>query len=252
MPDLKTTEHYSCSPMPPPSCDAHSAVPQITRVVIRFDLTPTHSPTRADPLNLYSAIEDALSPPETFFGGVRWTQRGNLVLKPAQHLTPDSLLLQKAKIWKAIRPFLGLPATYSCPPFELDKPWHSVVFHGVPTPPDRKPDTFTLDSVGAPAMSRALSRPFRCSVVRKISGPRLPWLSGYPCPPRPMLGDLSKTVAAFTVLNAESHTTAGSPWPRALDILRDFAAEDVLRARKDKLLGLERRGNTRGVPVDKG
>ncbi|KAJ7438200.1 hypothetical protein B0H11DRAFT_1935391 [Mycena galericulata] len=151
-PDRKTTERRP-SPSPPsrpaPN-DTHPAVPQITRVVIRFDLEPNHSPTRADPLELYSAIARALSPSEeTMFGGVQWTQRGNLVVKPARHLTAEFLLSQKAKIWKAIHPLLGLPAAYSRPPFELDNPWHSVVFHGVPTPPDRKPDTFTLEAVEA-------------------------------------------------------------------------------------------------------
>ncbi|KAJ7082310.1 hypothetical protein C8R44DRAFT_753794 [Mycena epipterygia] len=78
-----------------------SSTPDLSRnarVVIRFD-HKQDAPTQVDAMHLYSAIDDAI---------------------------PGFPI--------AIRPLLKLPTRYPRPLFETDKPWHSVVFHGAPTP----------------------------------------------------------------------------------------------------------------------
>ncbi|KAJ7757775.1 hypothetical protein DFH07DRAFT_940451, partial [Mycena maculata] len=110
-----------------PTCEH----PQGTRVVVRFDLTPSQPPDRAAPISLYCAIDEVL--PDAGLSGVRWTKGGNLVLVPGRHFCTGKFLLhQRKKIWMAIRPLLGLPSDYKCPAFESNERWHSVVFHGVP------------------------------------------------------------------------------------------------------------------------
>ncbi|KAJ6517582.1 hypothetical protein DFH09DRAFT_1287763 [Mycena vulgaris] len=104
------------------------------RVVLRFDLKPAHTPVQTSSAGLYLAVEEALSLTEPL-SGIHWTQRGNLVLHPAPDIcTAKFLLRHRTAIWAAICPLLELPDKCPCPPFEVDEPWHSVVFHGVPKP----------------------------------------------------------------------------------------------------------------------
>ncbi|KAJ7086540.1 hypothetical protein C8R44DRAFT_752562 [Mycena epipterygia] len=103
------------------------------RVVICFD-HKRDAPTRVDAMHLYSAIDDAI-PGFSIVSGLKWSRQGNLFLYPARNrCTADFLLLHAHTIWKAIRPLLKLLTGYPRPLFETDKPWHSVVFHGAPTP----------------------------------------------------------------------------------------------------------------------
>ncbi|KAJ7478218.1 hypothetical protein FB451DRAFT_1365839 [Mycena latifolia] len=123
----------------------------IPRVVLRFDLKPGLTPVRADSAGLYLAIEEALSMAGPL-SGVHWSHHGNLVLHP----TPDKctekfLLLRSAQIWDAIRPLLELPDNCPHPLFEVDKPWHSVVFHGIP----RASSTGSIDCEGVELWLRA-------------------------------------------------------------------------------------------------
>ncbi|KAJ7452931.1 hypothetical protein FB451DRAFT_1409210 [Mycena latifolia] len=106
----------------------------IPRVVLRFDLKLGFTPVRADSAEIYLAIEEALSMAGPL-SGVHWSHRGNLVLHPALNkCTEKFLLLCSAQIWDAICPLLKLPDNCPCPLFEVNKPWHSVVFHGIPRP----------------------------------------------------------------------------------------------------------------------
>ncbi|KAJ6544445.1 hypothetical protein B0H19DRAFT_1309921 [Mycena capillaripes] len=101
----------------------------------------------ASPLSIYNKLTPALSLESVGYtkllAGVQWTRNGNLVFQPAAEVcTAKFLAEQYDNIWPAIRPLLKLPETYSCPAFDTDERWHSVVFHGVPVPPNRCADTF--------------------------------------------------------------------------------------------------------------
>ncbi|KAJ7156579.1 hypothetical protein C8R43DRAFT_1125767 [Mycena crocata] len=89
-------------------------------VTIWFDLNTTHVPARPPSYELYLAIADALADP-TLLGGVRWSQRGNLILQGSQE--------------------------YPRPIFETDARWHTVVLHGIPASTASAPDF--LDTEGA-------------------------------------------------------------------------------------------------------
>ncbi|KAJ7138324.1 hypothetical protein C8R44DRAFT_848165 [Mycena epipterygia] len=157
-PDPNTIKQQRPSSSPAPTRD----MPFKSRVVIRFDLKPSHlpPPTQASPINLYDAIDDAISVTSPL-SGVKWSQHGNLILYPRHTSTAEFLLLHKAEIWTAIHPLLKLPTKYLRPPFEVDGPWHSVVFHGVPTAStqslDCKDITAWFDSHDVKGKVKALS-----------------------------------------------------------------------------------------------
>ncbi|KAF7343588.1 hypothetical protein MSAN_01979300 [Mycena sanguinolenta] len=112
---------------PPPS-------PRSDQVVIRFDLKRIQPTVKPDPESLYLALEKALGTGH-YLGGVRWTQRGNLVIAPeTDTCTAKHILYQHEIIWAALHPLLGLPPEYTPPPFQIDgeSRWHFVVIHGVP------------------------------------------------------------------------------------------------------------------------
>ncbi|KAJ7874343.1 hypothetical protein B0H14DRAFT_3437796 [Mycena olivaceomarginata] len=83
--------------------------------------------------DLYFAVEGALTE-QSLIGGIQWSRRGNLILHPPSSGTARSLVLQRKRIWAAIHPLQGLPKDYTCPPFETNDSWYSVVLHGVPAP----------------------------------------------------------------------------------------------------------------------
>ncbi|KAF7333585.1 hypothetical protein MSAN_02417500 [Mycena sanguinolenta] len=112
---------------PPPS-------PRNDQVVIRFDLKRVQPTVKPDPESLYLVLEKALGTGH-YLGGVRWTQRGNLVIAPeTDTCTAKHILHQHEIIWAALLPLLGLPPKYTQPPFQIDgeSRWHFVVVHGVP------------------------------------------------------------------------------------------------------------------------
>ncbi|KAJ6507906.1 hypothetical protein C8R47DRAFT_61355 [Mycena vitilis] len=130
---ITTKHHHTAQSLPPatPPPSERSTSAQSDRVVIRFDLKKTQPTVRAHPEVLYTHIEEALGDAH-YLAGVRWTQRGNLVLYPHPATCTAKLLLQHAStIWAAIRPLLGVPDKYT-PRFESDSQWHSVVIHGAP------------------------------------------------------------------------------------------------------------------------
>ncbi|KAJ7896269.1 hypothetical protein B0H14DRAFT_2678901 [Mycena olivaceomarginata] len=143
------------SPLPksrPPSPAPSVASARGRRIVIRFDLNPADRPVQSDLATLYNTVDKALQvdgKPMTYLGGVRWTQRGNLVLFPSTVCTALYLQQRRRDIWMAIRPLLGLPGKYKCPPFERDDAWHSVVIHGVPMPPDGEPESYDIETMAA-------------------------------------------------------------------------------------------------------
>ncbi|KAJ6574547.1 hypothetical protein B0H19DRAFT_1124765 [Mycena capillaripes] len=148
-----TTPNHDTLKQPPRSPSPAAVPARGLRVIVRFDLNATHQPVQRDPEDLYLAIEEALQvkdrPLHPYLGGVRWTQRGNLVLHPSTMCTASYLQQRKADIWGAICPLLDLPKPYKVPPFEQDAAWHSVVIHGVPKSPDGKLDSYTLDGMNA-------------------------------------------------------------------------------------------------------
>ncbi|KAJ7896878.1 hypothetical protein B0H13DRAFT_2338080 [Mycena leptocephala] len=149
-PEPNTVKQEPSEPFPP-RAPRRPAVGKPTRVIIRFDQKPDQpQPFRASPFSLYKNITASLL--SVFQGtgyakliaGVQWTRRGNLVLHPATEVcTAKFLAEQEDGIWAAIHPLLRLPETYSRPIFDTDEQWHSVVFHGVPVPPNRRMDPFT-------------------------------------------------------------------------------------------------------------
>ncbi|KAJ7659391.1 hypothetical protein B0H14DRAFT_3540517 [Mycena olivaceomarginata] len=150
-PDSNTHTRSPLSKSRPPSPSIASA--RGRQVVIRFDLNPANQPFRSDPETLFNAVDKALQVDGKcklpYLGGVRWTQRGNLVLFPSTASTALYLQQRKLDIWMAIHPLLGLPGKYKCPPFERDDPWYSVVIHGVPMPPDGGLETYTVRNMAA-------------------------------------------------------------------------------------------------------
>ncbi|KAJ7782952.1 hypothetical protein B0H16DRAFT_1494864 [Mycena metata] len=110
-----------------------------SRVVVRFDLAEKRfKPQRVDELRLYVDISKALGDSDAeglLLSGVRWTKKGNLILRPAPNTCTAQFLVQhQGKIWATIRSRLQLPEGCEPPLFETDEPWHSVVFHDVPVP----------------------------------------------------------------------------------------------------------------------
>ncbi|KAJ7826985.1 hypothetical protein B0H14DRAFT_2815919, partial [Mycena olivaceomarginata] len=148
-PEPNTRKRSPLSESRPPSPSVASA--RGRRVVIRFDLNPANRPVQPDPETLFNAVDKALQIDGKvelpYLGGVRWTQHGNLVLFPSTTCTALYLQQRRRDIWMAIRPLLGLPGKYKCPPFERDDAWHSVVIHGVPMPPDSGPESYTIESM---------------------------------------------------------------------------------------------------------
>jgi hypothetical protein len=113
-------------------------------IVIRFDLEPPDiaKSAGAHPQLIYNAIHRALSPSpgKRLFAGVRYTRNWNLVIQVEPGTGTAQFMIEKyaTSIWNAIRPVLGYPAGHPCPTFETGNPWHSVVFHNVPSLDGRK------------------------------------------------------------------------------------------------------------------
>jgi hypothetical protein len=151
-PEPNTVKHGPIGSDSLPPCAAHRpGVERPTRVVIRFQRGPDLPELfRASPFSLFNKITESLfavfpgARYAKLIAGVQWTRNGNLVLHPATEVcTAKFLAEQDNTIWGAIRPLLRLPKTYSCPEFDTDERWHSVVFHGVPVPSDRRAEAFT-------------------------------------------------------------------------------------------------------------
>ncbi|KAJ7626225.1 hypothetical protein B0H17DRAFT_1218679 [Mycena rosella] len=151
--------HDDATPAPMYSCHGRDLIPRdltttqrersrASRLIIRFDPNDPHPPKYADPLALYSAIDMALPTQTSQLSGIQWTRKGNLVLHARPGICTAKLLAaHDTPIWNAIRPLLGFTVKEKCPVFEIDEPWHAVVFHGVPMPPSREPYAFTLAGV---------------------------------------------------------------------------------------------------------
>jgi hypothetical protein len=144
--ESNTTKQPPRTPSPPETRERIIA-PQTSRAIIRFDLDPVHKPVQPDTQDLYFAVEGAL-PEQSLIGGIQWSRHGNLILHPPSSGTARYLVLQRKRIWAAIRPLLGLPKDYTCPPFETNDSWYSVVLHGVPAPTiNDKPTALRPDEV---------------------------------------------------------------------------------------------------------
>ncbi|KAJ7743057.1 hypothetical protein B0H14DRAFT_2637494 [Mycena olivaceomarginata] len=113
-------------------------------IVIRFDLEPPDiaKSAGAHPQLIYNVLHRALSPSpgKRLFAGVRYTRNWNLVIQVETGTGTTQFMIEKyaTSIWNAIRPVLGYPAGHPCPTFETGNPWHSVVFHNVPSLEGRK------------------------------------------------------------------------------------------------------------------
>ncbi|KAJ7732751.1 hypothetical protein DFH07DRAFT_944973 [Mycena maculata] len=182
--------------------------PRGTRVIVRFDLTPSQPPDRAAPISLHGAIDEVL--PDAGLSGVRWTKGGNLVLVPGRHFCTGKFLFhQRKKIWMAIRPLLGLPGDYKCPAFESDERWHSVVFHGVPASVTDAP--IDLESIRAWLDLDDVQGSLKAFSILRICRRGRSWPFGFLSHLKRMPGDSSKTVVASTAPSAGSPITLQNP-----------------------------------------
>ncbi|KAJ7746041.1 hypothetical protein B0H16DRAFT_1557559 [Mycena metata] len=141
-PEPNTTK-LSPSPSPVPLAESGGKGP---RVVVRFDReNKLPQPTRVSAHTIHTAVTNVLdeifkddrSGYVSLLKAVEWSRNGNLFLYPdTNSCTPAFLGAQDTRIWPVIRPLLGLAERHKQPPFEIDRQRHSVVFHGVPMPPD--------------------------------------------------------------------------------------------------------------------
>ncbi|KAJ7018140.1 hypothetical protein C8F04DRAFT_1278064 [Mycena alexandri] len=114
------------------------------RVVIHFNhMKKLPPPKRVYAGLIHAEISEALTDifKEDRFApllkAVKWSQTGNLYLYPdAAYCTPAFLAEQDVRIWPVLRPLLGLAEGHKRPTFAVELQRHSVVFHGVPMPPN--------------------------------------------------------------------------------------------------------------------
>ncbi|KAJ6606251.1 hypothetical protein DFH09DRAFT_1269282 [Mycena vulgaris] len=146
VPSSRTTSPVPSTQVAPGTAATNRARLRASRLIVRFD--PLAAPKHADVRQLYKTVNDALPAHTNQISGIQWTRKGNPDIN-ARHgyCTAKLLAAQQVKIWDAIRPVLGLPRTFEQPKFEVDKPWHSVVLHGVPMPPAQSLDHIHLDDI---------------------------------------------------------------------------------------------------------
>ncbi|KAF7349380.1 hypothetical protein MSAN_01727800 [Mycena sanguinolenta] len=118
------------------------------RLNIRCSRVLSELPTSAlpDAPSLYVAVIRALmplaeknTPQRALLAGAGWTKNRNIVLHAAGgNYTVKFLHKHRDAIWSRLRPLLELTDDSLCPPCDAGNTWHSVVFHDVPVPPNRR------------------------------------------------------------------------------------------------------------------
>ncbi|KAJ7261999.1 hypothetical protein C8J57DRAFT_1335990 [Mycena rebaudengoi] len=100
------------------------------RLILRFP-SESAKKTLPAPEKLRTKIEKALKGISRL-RGVNLTKAGNIVLHTQPPYTAAQLAEQEDKIWEVVRSYFALTEDER-PLFHLDKPWHRVVIHSIPT-----------------------------------------------------------------------------------------------------------------------
>ena len=103
-----------------------------TRLIVRIPGQTIPPDARPHPAVFRDELNTALHMPAV--DSVQYTRSGQLALHTRAPYTAAQLALLSSQIWPAIRAALRIESTLSCPVFEPNEAWTSIVIHGVPIP----------------------------------------------------------------------------------------------------------------------